>query len=698
MALYTFGESSPIRSVTVRRASSGKERAYLQAGKDVSPETLQSLLRPMREGRTTLDKERNWQFIPTEINGEPVLEVRGFGGRGNLWKSLEQHRLTVGALPTPLPEPEDKIGWGARLHAQALKISGALYIIGDIAFGIYGALGRRETADSAKVAEQFASAFYFGGSVSLLGFARDTSSQKLRDIGQYLKENMARHGLEVDETTAIAQITNSAVLRPIDQAGNFVRKYHSDIMNLSFAGSGVAQIIGAGEDVGELNQRLKLNKSRLADNAALLSGASGGAQANMLDLQQAKIADRIKKDSFKHLNSSIDVGVGVMTGLSGVLTMLTPEKTEEEKAKLAKEKNPIKRAINWFREKPMRISGYGLLSSTVLHFISSVRNLTFSNKVMSAHDQATNGEQGLLSMQEWNDLSKRTDAASKDRMRAHDELVKGDMTRPLLTTGEMDDYHAKKRSFIFRMVFVVTNIIAELLMTVADKGHGETVQSQNDVAKSACAMVAEVIARQPQEKQAFLTKAMAELLASSKELGGKPEDYLGCLREQLAVQRAHPWAVGGHSQPTSSVSILDSNRAPAMDSITTPRPSFAEQHKRADPGKAEASLASLYAIAEAGPMLDKTEQSLRASGNIEQADALVKLQQDVGIAIDRAISGPAPRPEAGPQTSRLEAAYEPVTQERLQLLREWTRGASATEKLQMAALDPAKQPDMALAR
>ena len=85
----------------------------------------------------------------------------------------------------------------------------------------------------------------------------------------------------------------------------------------------------------------------------------------------------------------------------------------------------------------------------------------------------------------------------------------------------------------------------------------------------------------------------------------------------------------------------------------------------------ELGLNELFTIAQASPVLDQVEAELTNSGKEMQARALHKLQADAGVQIDREMSGfdenePAVAP--GPETARLNAAYEPVTVSRLDLL------------------------------
>lgn len=78
------------------------------------------------------------------------------------------------------------------------------------------------------------------------------------------------------------------------------------------------------------------------------------------------------------------------------------------------------------------------------------------------------------------------------------------------------------------------------------------------------------------------------------------------------------------------------------------------------------SLDKLFLIAEQGPLLDEVEGYLRAKGRNTVADSLLKLQQDAGVAIDRAMTGYDPaQPAPGRETAQLNADYSEVSFPRL---------------------------------
>ena len=78
-------------------------------------------------------------------------------------------------------------------------------------------------------------------------------------------------------------------------------------------------------------------------------------------------------------------------------------------------------------------------------------------------------------------------------------------------------------------------------------------------------------------------------------------------------------------------------------------------------------LDDLFAIAEAGPLLD----NVSAEQPADMVKRLSKLREDVGLEIDHEMTGASLTGEGpGPETTRLRAAYEPVTASRLSVLQE----------------------------
>jgi hypothetical protein len=503
MAILSFNSSSPVGSIVLRHSESGATRAYLMPNTQVDSALLQGKLQNFYDQVTPRSHMRNWQIMPTSFEGQPAIEIRNYGKLDNLLRELKTHSLIDGNKMAVKKEPQDKTNFGDMLAKRALFISGILYLIGDISFYIYGKLGKRKTNDGPaeeKKAEQFAGMAYAFGSLSLMLFSRDPSVLQLRDIGKTLSDGLARNGVEFNPESSLGRVSDLKQLSAFQRFNHYAQKHHSEAMALGFGASGVAQMIGPGTDLRTLG---KANK----------------------EFDASTDPAKIEKNRFDTINSRVDFTVGTMTALASALTIAVPEKGEEELAKSAKETNPLKRAINWFTDKPLRIAGYGYMGSTILHTVSSVRQLKHANKLLKKFD----------------DPNQQND--------------------PALKLYDKDELKNTKTSFSFRMVFVVTNLLAELIMTLGSKGHGAGVKADDSIMRSATAMAAEVIEQQPAEKREDVAALMATLLASKKALGGKPQDYTAAITAAREEYRNNPWTPVANTQ---SEPVVATQPAPSV--------------------------------------------------------------------------------------------------------------------------------------
>ncbi len=103
-------------------------------------------------------------------------------------------------------------------------------------------------------------------------------------------------------------------------------------------------------------------------------------------------------------------------------------------------------------------------------------------------------------------------------------------------------------------------------------------------------------------------------------------------------------------------------------------------------------LDSLFAIAEAGPLLDKAAEAVPAP----VSQRLMKLQQDVGLEVEHEITGaPLSGPGEGPESAALLAAYQPVTLGRLSVFHECITALPAGDLRNQVAEIAARLPSAA---
>ena len=94
-----------------------------------------------------------------------------------------------------------------------------------------------------------------------------------------------------------------------------------------------------------------------------------------------------------------------------------------------------------------------------------------------------------------------------------------------------------------RGTFVVTNLIAELLVAISSKGHGHGVVSDRSVDCTVLSMAADVIAKEPPQMQQELIDHVARFLGRADTLAMKDTEVKAILNEQVEVMRKNPWAM-----------------------------------------------------------------------------------------------------------------------------------------------------------
>lgn len=199
-----------------------------------------------------------------------------------------------------------------------------------------------------------------------------------------------------------------------------------------------------------------------------------------------KISETLSDFKNRKLTDTIDVGLGALTTLSGMTAILVKEKKPMEGEK---KRAGIGKFFDWIQEKPLRAAGYGYMASTAVHTVATVLKYT-----------------------------------------------KGD--------------EFTRKNVVWRGVFILSNVVAEILMAISSKGHGQGVKADKSIDSTVIASAAELLAKHPQEKQETLIHQLAGHMASPEILGGKADAIAAELRTQVASMKSNPWAA--HKLPASA--------------------------------------------------------------------------------------------------------------------------------------------------
>jgi hypothetical protein len=175
--------------------------------------------------------------------------------------------------------------------------------------------------------------------------------------------------------------------------------------------------------------------------------------------------------------------LGVSTASSGFLAAFVKEKAHDPSKPKA---HGLAAVAQYFQEKPNRIAGYGYMISSGAHAINTIMDFREAQKNKNGF--------GMLR-------------------------------------------HS------FRGLFVTLNLAAEVILSLSSKGHGDGVKSDPSVDKTTYAMVADIIARQPESmREHLITDFSTNFLAHPDVLGGDPKVIASAIREQVAASLSNPWA------------------------------------------------------------------------------------------------------------------------------------------------------------
>ncbi len=483
MPLYRFDNSPVIDKVTVITNASGGSRAYLHAKPDASPELLGETM------KTLLDK--GYLAVPFEVEGKPVLELRGFGKKELLLETLQANNLTQGKAKTH-EIPEDKISLLSKLKKNSFMVSALLYLVGDLSF-IYYEKQRDKKSNEDKshdskrgVWDWLAGYGYLAGtttSIASMLLSSDASEEQISKAANMVVQASQRAGIELPNDNALLVAAKGKEQNPL--VSSFT-KHSSELMNIGFATAGVA--------IAQNNlQKLRdLNEKELQP----------GFEAN----------DFHKASKTEH---KMDIALGMISTASGLTSVFVKEKPRDPS-------QPRKKGVagvgEFFQEKPLRIAGYGYLLSTVIHLVSSLKE---RSKIVA--DNKANNENKSVEH----------------------------------TT--------------FRLIFVVTNLIAEVIMSLSSKGHGAGVKSDDSVDPTTCAMVADMIHKKPADMRDDLVERMSEFLSMPDALGTNQDKLKSMINDQLAKLDKNPWVNNVQKAKPTPVEIADNNPLPKREIKPHPR-------------------------------------------------------------------------------------------------------------------------------
>lgn len=467
MAVYTYPQSKVIDEITFRKTEGGHLYAYLQATPGSDRNILQGILRALAEN--------DWRVTPYNLDGKPVLEVHGFKNEPGFIKFLEARGWASGAS-THTGNKEKETSFKEKIRKRSLGASGAFYLIGDASFTKYG------YAESSGL-NTAGGMLYGAGTLSLLlGGRKDPSDLQVRHLARQLDAYLKEHGDSLPNECSLDSVVRDHKKGLIRKADDLLRRYPSELMNLFFAAAGVCIAAAAHKQMGHV----------ITEDSESFQQVFARKRREGLKLDKGVILK--KMNHYHKLESKLDIGLGTMTGLSGLFAMLVKEKKKDPDAP---KKGGMDGIWEWIQQKPLAVAGVGYMVSTMCHAVSTA-----------------------------------------------------------IAWNYADD--SRRKSVPWRATFVGANIIAEILLAISSKGHGHGVKSDKSVDNTIIALAADLIVKQPAKLQPALTEHVAGFLGRPDVLAIKNEDAAKLLREQVEALRKNPWAMASaaHTAPAADTSAV----------------------------------------------------------------------------------------------------------------------------------------------
>ena len=325
-----------------------------------------------------------------------------------------------------------------------------------------------------------AGGLYGAGTLSLLmGGRKDQSDLQVSDISKKMADHFRALDIQLPPNCSLESISQDHKKGLIRKADDLIRRYPSELMNLFFAAAGMCIMAAAYK--GHIRGDVSSQEIKEVFERKLVAAKKNFPHSAIAQSDvQAMHRDVVRKMKVNYKREGwLDIGLGGMTALSGLFAMMVKEKRRDPDMP---DPHGLGAVWEWIQEKPLAVAGIGYMVSTLCHAVSTSIA--------------------------WN-------YASNDR----------------------------RKSVPFRAAFVGANIIAEILLAISSKGHGEGVKSDKSVDNTVIALAAEMIVQQPASAQENLIGYVARFLGRPDTLALKDEEVRSALRVQVEEMRKNPWAL-----------------------------------------------------------------------------------------------------------------------------------------------------------
>lgn len=533
MTIYRWGQGSPIEKMEVQPFGKRLE-AIVHARDGVEPAQL-SAIRGMFHAVGVA-------VMPDEVEGKPVLRLRGFQNGEFLAKALESNGFAEEKERStgPSEKKKEKGGFVSKIREQSFKISGWVYMIGDAALFISG----MKRGDKNEAMSGLA---YGATSVVAAGWGTRKPEKVFDDLYAKMIGEFARDGVKLPEGT---ELTAKELGKPGGLLSRIEKFFYDHPTQILTAGNAIAgyQLFQAGQNQGN-------NDKRIA-GALVMTGMLIGLL----------VPEKGKKEAPKSLE---EMAAALPEGADAGAVWKQPE-MEKPKGLLGM----LTSVRDWVQEKPLRVGGYMALGNNAFMIkgaLAERNSHPLQQKYVAAlkdgrFEEAETYKEGLskyLVKADYGKLEKLGEDAAgvqtafqqtqqhfSQTTSGQEKAIDGAKLHELDNRQkDLDtdlDARLKKLDksegmWKMNMLAAASYIVANGLLSISStKGElkGKGGKDPNDELYAAAAAI---IANQPEEVQDATITKIGTFLASQREIDMPANELIGRIREKVATVKDNPW-------------------------------------------------------------------------------------------------------------------------------------------------------------
>lgn len=526
--LYTWNsETSAIRNVEIF-AVGAKREAFIYAPEvaNQNSPSANSNLSTMTEAL----QQAGFIAQPDEINGKHVLRIEKIGTPKHFLDTLARTGIVSGTPSVIKSERDPKPkSWGEWMRENTMVASGWAYLAGDGLLVLAGLLRR----DAAEVST---GAMWGSTGVALAFFGKKKPENQLEIFYKNLGEYLRKEGVALDPEQKISFAELSRKDGTLSKIQEYL--YNNPVeFNNSIQTLGGLTMIKAGWNQDK-------NMWKMAAGVSVANGQFWGMMINPKEKPQ-------DLDNITH--TSVEA---ILSGQPLPANANIPQENDPERLPpKSKEKSLPQQVIDWFHEKPLRITGFGASANNILNVLGAffherdkvekwVKHFPQHITDLQPKINALKSNEAYVMPIESNypDTDKAAYHKARKSYLAIDKEIKGlTAQQEKIKETVLNPLPGNIRAWQLNLATAGCYLVANALYGMSPKGNAANSLRVNGVLEEMMGMAANVVAIQPREAQADMIGRIAGFFSAQTDVDMRSGDIAMEIAKKVHGLQTNPF-------------------------------------------------------------------------------------------------------------------------------------------------------------